>query len=141
MIPNERPLNEQILEAFDALPFQGITPEGFLIIAPNSLIDWTSVLMSGFYTMGAADASRRLIPELQTKDQILNEQQIVIDGLAGYAEGLTQSLLQANTTIVMQTLRIDDQEKDTAIWRRRFWISTGIAGALLTSITIAATVF
>lgn len=111
-----------------------------MIIAPAPLVDWTSFLMEGFYTMGFAEAGREFIPQLRAKDRIIDEKDELVLSYVRHTEDLSDVIREQGTTIAAQAFRIDEQELEIAKWKRRFWYAAGAAvvGTGLFAIAIAA---
>ncbi|MCA1807171.1 MAG: hypothetical protein LC687_04895 [Actinobacteria bacterium] len=109
-----------------------MTEEDFLIIAPDPLVDWVSILMSRFYTMGSASQIRKYVPIIQTKDQIIDEKDELIEAQATHIVKLESQVSGLGSS--NEVLR-DDVEKYKGLyhtWRSRTFtiggVSIGIIG-------------
>lgn len=124
---NEQELNDSLLNLFDNIPLQGITEEDFLIIAPDPLTDWVSVIMNTFYTMGSADQIRKYVPELRAKDQVIEEKDLIIDAQAAHIDRMEDVIRDiGSSNAVLQ----DDVEKYRELyetWRFRTWVIGGVS--------------
>ena len=138
-------------DIIEELPLQGVTEEGFLIVAVDPLADWAEDAAQRFYTQGAIYQIRHFQPRMQAKDDIIQEKDQVIEAQRTDLEDTRGDLRTTRVALDLSEARSDRRlnERDEAreeaeealkkasVWRRRFWqsvgVSVGVAGVVGTT--------
>lgn len=142
-ISQEDITGENLKDLAETLPLQGTTDEGFLIIAPDNLVEWGADVIEHGFTLGATNRIGYYQPRLESKDQIIEEKDEVIlnlnNRLSYYRDRnveLTTNLSNSDRERKRQeqlkeeeTGRADEEEERANTWRFRFWVSTGVGAA------------
>ncbi len=139
-------------DLIESLPLQGVTEEGFLIIAIDPLVDWAEDVATHFYNQGAVYQIRHFDPRLRAKDDIIAEKDQVIESQREDRLRIQEDLRSTRVALSLSEARSDRRlaERDTArterdeaiedasTWRRRFWYSIGISAGVVTVAGVTA---
>jgi len=116
---------------FNDIPLQGVTDEGFIVIAPDPMVDWMSVIMESMYTIGSTHEIRHYVPLIEAKNMIIDEKNTVIDNQAEYILELQSEIRDLGTSNAVLHDEVEEYKGLYQTWRTRTFVVGGVSIGIL----------